>query len=105
MADEAINGARGEVALNVGGVSLVIAAEMGALASLSTALGCKSFHDLYVRLTDVEVAAAIAGVRHLTIRGDREAALAKLKLKHFPACAKAFQEALAHHLNDEEGTG
>jgi hypothetical protein len=97
------NGARGEVALRVGTVDLVIAAEMGRLAAVSTALDCKSFGDLYQRLLGVEVAATIAGVQHLAVRGDGTRAALELTLHDFPACAKAFAVALGHHLKDAEG--
>jgi hypothetical protein len=98
-----VNGARGEVALKAGGVDLVIAAEIDRLAAVSTELECKSFAELYQRLMGVEVAATIAGVRHLTVKGNGEAAAAKLKLRDFAACKVAFAEALVHHLGDDEG--
>ncbi|GEC15154.1 hypothetical protein [Nitrobacter winogradskyi] len=97
------NGARGEVPLRVGSVDLVIAAEIGRLAAVSTALDCKSFGDLYQRLLGVEVAATIAGVQHLAVKGDGARAAAELTLPDFPACAKAFAAALSHHLKDSEG--
>lgn len=99
----AANGARGEVSLRVGTVDLVIAAEMGRLAAVSTALDCKSFGDLYQRLLGVEVAATIAGVQHLAVKGDGARAALELTLHDFPACAKAFAAALGHHLKDAEG--
>lgn len=98
-----VNGARGEVALRVGTVDLVIAAEMGRLAAVSTALDCKSFGDLYQRLLGVEVAATIAGVQHLAVKGDGARAALELSLADFPAIAKAFATALSHHLKDAEG--
>lgn len=98
-----VNGARGEVSLWVGSVPLVIAAEMGRLAAVSTRLQCKSLNDLFSRLTGVEAAATVAGIELLTVRGDALAAIAALKLKHFPACAAAFGAALAHHFDGDEG--
>ena len=97
------NGARGEVTLRVGSVDLVIAAEIGRLAAVSTALDCKSFGDLYQRLLGVEVAATIAGVQHLAVKGDGTRAAAELLLADFPSCAMAFAAALSHHLMDAEG--
>ena len=98
-----VNGARGEVALWVGDVPLVIAATMSGLAAVSTRLECKSFQELFVRLSGVEAAATLAGLELLTVRGDRLAAINKLKLKHFSACAAAISEALSHHFDGEEG--
>ena len=94
-----VNGARGEVALRIGSVDLVIAAEIGRLAAVSTALECKSFVDLYQRLLGVEIAATMAGVQHLTVKGDAAKALQELKLRDFPACKTAFAAALNHHLD------
>ena len=87
----------------MGSVDLVIAAEMTRLAAVSTAIECKSFGDLYQRLLGVEVAATIAGVQHLAIKGDGARAVSELTLRDFPACAKAFAAALSHHLKDAEG--
>lgn len=100
MSSLPVNGARGEVALRVGGVDLVIAAEINRLAAVSTALECKSFVDLYMRLLGVEVAATLAGVRHLAVKGDANAAVAKFKLSDMPACKEAFAAALQHALGD-----
>lgn len=100
-----VNGARGEVALRVGTVDLVIAAEMERLSTVSTSLDCKSFADLYQRLLGVEVAATMAAIQHLAVKGDAVQALLQLRLRDFPACSKAFSEALAHHLGDDEGKG
>lgn len=96
-----VNGARGEVALTVGGVDLVIAATMAGLAAISTRLECKSLADLFVRLSGVEAAATMAAVELLTVRGDKMAAVAALKLKDFKACADAFAVALSHHFDSE----
>jgi hypothetical protein len=98
-----VNGARGEVALWVGDVPLVIAAEIGKLAAVSTRLGCKSMSDLFLRLTSVEVAATLAALDLLTVRGEKEAAIKKLRLKHFSACSQAFASALSHHLDGDTG--
>lgn len=98
-----VNGARGEVLLNIGGEELVIAATMEGLSILSTRLECKSLQDLFVRLSGTEVAATRAAIPALTVRGDSAAALSKLKLKHFIAVSEAFSKALAHHFEDDEG--
>ncbi|PRD42180.1 hypothetical protein C5748_17085 [Phyllobacterium phragmitis] len=98
-----VNGARGEVALWVGDVPLVIAAEMEGLSVLSTRLECKSIQDLFTRLSGAEVAATRAAIPSLTVRGEPAKALEKLKLKHFAAIAEAFARALSHHFEDDEG--
>jgi len=100
-----VNGARGEVPLQVGGVDLVIAATMKGLAATSTALGCQSLSELFLKIQGVEVATTIAAISHLTVRGDKEAALDALSLKHFPQCSEAFAKALAHHFDGEPKNG
>ncbi|PWJ73828.1 hypothetical protein C7441_12511 [Pseudaminobacter salicylatoxidans] len=103
MSSHPVNGARGEVALRVGGVDLVIACEMGRLAALSTALDCKSFIDLYQRLLGAEVAATMAAIQHLTVKGDAAQAAQELRLTDFAACKQAFTAALMHHVGEDEG--
>lgn len=100
-----VNGARGEVGLTVGGVNLVIAAEMSGLAAVSTRLGCQSLSELFLRLSGTEVAATMAAISLLAVRGDAAKAVAALKLRDYPACAEAFAKALAHHFEDSEGNG
>ncbi len=100
-----VNEARGEARLVIDDVELVIAAEMGRLASLSSRLQCKSLNDLFMRLSDVEVGATVAGIEFLTVRGDALAAIEKLKLIHFTACKAAFLTVLGHHFNGDEGNG
>lgn len=103
--EHSVNGARGEVALRIGNVDLVIAAEIERLAALSTAIECRSLYELYARLFGVEPAATVAGIKHLTVKGDAAAALRELKLHHFGACKDAFAAALDHHLDDDAGKG
>lgn len=105
MSGHPVNGARGEVALRVAGVDLVIAATMKGLAAVSTRLGSQSLSDLFVRLSGTEVAATMAAVSLLTVRGDAEKAVEAMTLKDFPACAEAFAKALAHHFDGERKNG
>ena len=100
-----VNGARGEVALRIGDVDIVIAATMKGLAAVSTRLGSQSLSDLFVRLSGTEVAATMAAVSLLTVRGDAEKAVEALTLKDFPACSAAFGKALAHHFDGEQKNG
>lgn len=105
MSSLPVNGARGEVALRVGGVDLVIAAEMGRLAELSTAMGYPSLAEFQRRIASLEVSTVVSCIRLLTVRGDTEAAIASLRLSDFPACATAFSDALNHHFGDGKGKG
>lgn len=98
-----INGARGEVALKIDDIELVLAATMEGLAAVSTRLECKSLADLFLRLSGTEVAAATAAISLLTVKGDAAAAIGKLKLKHFAAVSTALTDALAHHFEDDAG--
>lgn len=97
-----VNEARGEIPLWVAGVPLVLAAETGRLAAVSSRLGCKSLNDLFVRLSDVEASATVAGIEILTVKGEWLEAIKKIKLKHFGACRTAFLAVLAHHFDGEE---
>lgn len=101
----AYNSERGEVPLTIGSVDLVIAAEMGRLAALSTRLGAKSFMDMYTPLANAEINAVLAGVELLTIKGDVGRALKEITLSDLHKCVKAFIEAFTHHAdqlkNDE----
>lgn len=98
-----VNGARGEVALTIGGVDLVIAATMEGLAAVSTRMQCASIGELFSKLTNAEVATAMAAIELLTVRGDAKAALKALNLTHFPAISAALGEALGHHFKDDAG--
>jgi len=98
-----VNEARGEARLVIDGVELVVAATMGGLSAVSTRLQCKSLNDLFLRLSGVEVAATVAALELLTVKGDRIEAITKLQLSHFPACAAAFSAILAHHFEVDEG--
>ncbi len=101
----AYNSERGEVPLTIGSVDLVIAAEMGRLAALSTRLGAKSFMDMYTPLANAEINAVLAGVELLTIKGDVGKALKEITLSDLSKCVKAFGKVFTHHAdqtkNDE----
>ena len=97
-----VNGARGEVALMIGDVPLVIAATMQGLSTVSSHLECKSLADLFLRLSGTEIAATRAAIPALTIKGDATKALEVLNLSHFKAIAEAFSAALAHHFEDDD---
>lgn len=97
------NSERGEVPLSIGGVDLVIAATMQGLAQVSGKLRCTSFSELYGKLVNVEIAAVIAGVEGLAIKGDVGKAMKALTLSDLPACRDAFLTALAHSAKRSEG--
>jgi hypothetical protein len=102
MADLPVNGARGEVALRIGSVDLVIAAEMGRLAALSTAMGHPSLAEFQRRLIGLEVSTAVLAIRHLTVLGDAEAAIRAMRISDFDACSTAFVSALNHHFEGKD---
>lgn len=98
-----VNEARGEVGLWVKNVPVVIAATMKGLSAVSTRLGCMSIQELFLKLSGTEPAATTAAISLLTVRGDAAKAVEVLTVQHFPACARAFAKALAHHFEDDEG--
>lgn len=99
----AVNEARGEAALWVGDVPLVVAATMQGLSAVSSRLQCKSLNDLFLRLSGTEVAATVAAIELLTVKGDALKAINGLKLKHFAACGAAFLSVLTDHFDGDEG--
>jgi hypothetical protein len=99
------NAERGEVPLTVGGVDLVIAAEMGKLAAVSARLGCQTFMELYMKLAGVELQATLAGIELLAVSGDPTAALETISIADLPACKDAFVAALLHHADKTKGNG
>lgn len=100
---EPVNGARGEASLKIDDVEIVIAVTMAGLAAVSTRLQCKSFSDLFMRLSAVEPAATMAAIECLTVRGDAAAALVKLNVRHLADCATAFETALSSHIGADSG--
>lgn len=100
-----VNGARGEVRLVIADVELVIAATLGGLSAVSSRVQCKSLNDLFIRLSGVEVEATVAAIELLTVpeKGDWQAAIGKLNLRHFASVKDAFLAALSHHLDGGEG--
>lgn len=97
------NAERGEVPLSVGGVDIVIAAEMARLAGLSSRLGCQSFMELYMKLAGVELGATLAAVELLTVAGDPTAAVKAMSIADLPACKDAFVAAMLHHADKASG--
>jgi hypothetical protein len=99
----ACNSERGEVPLTVGGIDLVIAAEMGRLAALSSRVNSQSFMELYLKLAGVEVAATVAAIELLAVKGDGAKAVAAMTIADLPACKDAFMAALLHHAGKQRG--
>lgn len=99
----AYNSERGEVPLTIGGVELVIAAEMGRLAALSTRLGAKTFMEMYSPLAGAEINAVMAGVELLTIKGDVGKALKEMTLSDLHKCVDAFVKVFTHHADKVPG--
>ena len=101
----AYNSERGEVPLTVGGIDLVVVAEMGRMATLSTRLQCQSFAELYLKLVQGELAAIMAGVEVLSIKGDFGKALKAMSLADVKPCREAFAQAMLFHSKDDPGNG
>lgn len=96
------NEARGEVAVTVDGVDLVVAAEMEKLAHLSSALGCKTLPDLYQRLAGSELSAMFGVLDTCVVKGDAKAARKAMKLQGAMKLGAAITEALAHHAEGDD---
>ena len=103
MSELPVNEGRGEVAVTVDGVELVVAAEMERLAHLSARLQCATLHDLYQRLAGAEPAAMYACLDLFVLRGDAGAAKAALSLDGLVTLSRAMVKALAHHSGPSSG--
>lgn len=99
----AYNSERGETPLTVGGVELVVAAEMGRLAALSARLNCQGFMELYLKLANAEINAVVAGVELLSVKGDVGKAIKQMTLADLPACIEAFMTTFTHHADKVSG--
>lgn len=97
-----VNEARGEVAVAVGGVELVVAAEMEHLAHLSGALNCQSLAELQRRVFMAELRAMYGVLDTCVVRGDAKAARAKMGYRDALDLAEAMQRAFLHHVPPEE---
>lgn len=103
---EPANKARGEVAVTLGDLEIVLAAEMGQLGRLSALTGHPTFPELYSRLVGTEISTTMAALRLLTVRGQRggkdlkrdeaaDAAAEAFRLDDAEAVQSAFQDILA----------
>lgn len=97
-----VNAARGEVAVEINGVPIVVAVTMEGLARLSAELGCTSLRDLQHRLIGAELLAMFAVLRHFVVNGDGVAAAKAMKLDGALALGGAMATALLHHFSEQD---
>ncbi len=93
------NAERGEVPLTVGGVDLVVAAEMSGLASLSSRMGLPGFSEMYAKIASAEINATMDAVECLAVKGDGAKARKEMTLADLPRCTEAFMKSFTHHAN------
>ncbi|MEM6899460.1 MAG: GTA-gp10 family protein [Pseudomonadota bacterium] len=97
----AVNGARGEIGLDVGGKTYPICLTLGALAEIEVALACDTLSELDIRMRNLSAADLITVLRALLKGGgsdDLAATLADSDVQPATAAkavASAFQVALA----------
>jgi len=85
-----MNGARGEVSLDVAGQKRVLCLTLGALAEIESAFGCASLADLQARMRRLSAAELLQLVSILMTGGGEQVepdVLARLKIQ--PAAAAA----------------
>ncbi|WP_407122749.1 hypothetical protein [Bradyrhizobium sp. STM 3561] len=99
----AYNEERGEKPLSIGGTEIVVAAEMGRLAALSSRLGASSFVEMYSKLAGAEINAVMAAVELLAVRGDAAKAIKGMTLADLPKCVDAIMAVFAHHAEKVPG--
>ena len=97
-----VNEARGEVAVTVNGVELVVVAEFEKLSFLSSELKCQSWADLGKRISGYELSAMSGVLETCVVRGDVKAAREAITLKGAVALGGAMTIALVHWLEDED---
>lgn len=94
-----VNAARGEVALEIGGASVVLCVTMDGLARYSQAIAAPSLQECFLRVQQSEPAALLAFVRVCAIDGDSEALIRAMRpaggLDDLMAMARAAQDAMA----------
>ena len=96
------NKARGEVALEVAGLQLILCAEMARLEALEQGTGGMGLQDLVAALSAHRVSVLKAAVVALTIEGDAEAVFERMVgVTDLPAIQQAVMTALAPDLDDE----
>lgn len=74
-----VNKARGEVEVSVGGLNLILCAEMARLAAISGELGTVSMMEIAQRVSDREPQALLACLKYLDI-SDNDEAINKLQI-------------------------
>lgn len=92
------NPARGEAAVTLGGVEIVLAVEMERLAQLQAVAAVDDFPTLYARLIGFHLPTVRHALGTLVLRGDARAAAAALTLNDMAAWIKGISEAFAAHL-------
>jgi K+-transporting ATPase A subunit len=98
------NEARGEIAVTVDGVDLVVAAEMERLAMLSSQIGCQSWTDMVSRISGAELSAIYAVLEICVVRGNVKAARKALTPRGAFALGGALTVAMTHWF-DKDGEG
>ena len=100
------NPERGEVLVEIGGKSVVIANEFERLAQLTSELGGRSFLEIFTRLNSADGSALFAALRVLTIRGDFDEIKSVLHgSRDLPTIHKKVMEAMSFGLESDEGEG
>ena len=97
------NPERGEVAVTVGGVDLILCAEMQAIARLSKAMDARSLSDFYQRLLGGEPFAMRAVLATLVVDGDADAAIEGFGLDDIDPLRQATERAILAHIGEPPG--
>ncbi len=95
------NKERGEVAVTLGGVDLILCAEMTRLATLTTAMGVKTFAEVYEGLIGFHPPTVLLAISAFTIDGDAEKACELIKPKDMGEFQRAMLELLSVGIDDE----
>ncbi|MBA5779497.1 hypothetical protein H2509_20395 [Stappia sp. F7233] len=97
------NEARGEVAVTVGGVDLILCATLGGLAGVSAATKSETFAQMFRKICGGEPNAIIAVVQSWTVEGDAVAALKAMKIPDMMKIASAAERCMDALMGDAAG--
>jgi hypothetical protein len=99
----AVNTARGEVGVTIGGEALTLLVTPDALCRFSAAIGAGTFRDVVGRAIGGEPVAVREGLKAFAIAGNHEKAWASVTLPEFVVFGGAMAVALTAHMGPDPG--
>ncbi len=98
----AANKAKGEIAVTIGGVDLVLAVTPDGLARFDATMAAGTFHEIYRLLSGGGPVAVREALKCFVVDGDGENAWNNLKPHEFMVFGNAMLEALTAHMPKDD---